>query len=361
MKRIVLAHKEKNLSIFNLLKSFIKHIAPISMLFISIGFINLWFYLKTIEQLPLLPSAISSPSALFSIFASMSIVITACLFIIILPAVFFFMLYLINKNNLRDKEIIINGTIISFILVVLGSINDGNIILGLITFLASFYFCYFIYIFYHNNIVIFLKILLQGAVINIPILITLLTINSNIVSSYQTIPIRLLILLIYAMISYIPIFTLNYIINQRNIYSRQSIKAISLGLLFIFYFIIAATPGIFTKLNYNIITYSGFNNNTKQLYKVLKENYPTGWIEENFDNSILEKNFIWVEGYAIFQNNAIALICPEKTYKNVQKYIMENITRFNNSRNSNLSDTTKCILIENKPYYKAAIKNSSNE
>lgn len=92
------------------------------------------------------------------------------------------------------------------------------------------------------------------------------------------------------------------------------------------YITLMAMGGLLYKLNDNTMSYVGLRSDEPQWFKINKEQFPQGWLNTNWQEKNSASSEVWLKGYPIFQNNTIALICPESTYKAMESYTYSKMT-----------------------------------
>ncbi|EOZ2166171.1 hypothetical protein ACQQKR_002300 [Klebsiella quasipneumoniae] len=320
------------------------NLTKISALLIAIGFINLWAYLYRIEQLDLLTLFLSSPSTLLAIFASLALIIIAWISLLLLPTIVYSSLVtIIPKNN--AKRVISHSIAISIILSVLGT-SDMSTAIGLLIFTITWYICYFTWLYIKNRNMNFLGTFFISVYLNIFIIIIIrLVYNLAALSDIHKLG-KITILLFYIAAIYYPLIIRNIPSAKWKTKKKKLITQSSILLLIILYPTIVITPGLMSKLNNYTIYLAGLRSDEKSWYKLTISNYPSGWLEHNWEIKSSKQKEIWVQGYPTIQNSIIKLICPEKVHYQMNIYLSTRLNIFAKEREGSM-DTKSCILIKN--------------
>lgn len=346
-KKTILNNNKKNLRLEESFKIVLSNLTQVTIIFIVIGFINIWFYLYRIEQLNLLTVVISTPSTLLAIFASMSLIILLWVFLYITPTMIFLWLSTIYKKN--TNEIIFHTFLISLFLAIFGA-YPANVVIAIFIYIAMFYVCYLLY---HFNTNIEFKNkkpitnLLLAIFINLPLIIVLAIIYNK--ASLYNIDrsSRVFVLILNLAPIYAPLLYADYVIKKRkNISIREILISSVLTTATIGYIFMMSTSGMFLKLNDTTMSFSGLRSNELYWVKVNKKKFPKGWLEENWDIKENLHSEIWLQGFPLFYNNNTALICPQSTMDAMMLYSNSRLTAFSNSPKGSMN-SSKCILIEN--------------
>ncbi|ECC9552440.1 Uncharacterised protein [Salmonella enterica subsp. salamae] len=331
-------------SLIRTLTFIFSHLPQISVVFAVIGFINIWIYLYRIEQLNLLTSFLSSPSTLLAIFASLSLIVTLWGLMLLLPTILFSsLLTTMPKSN--SKSIILHAIVISIILSILGT-TEESIANGLLTYIVTFYICYFLWLYIQNKNIKSLGAFFIGLFLNIPTLIIIILIYNKAALANIERAAKVIILLIYLIMIYMPLIISNDILTKKEKTRKNNLLKIFITIsLVIVYFTATITPGLIIKLNNYAISFAGLRSDDKFWYKINTENFPSGWLEYNWGVSSINQKEVWIQGYPIIQNNNITFVCSEKTHSLMDKYISARLNLFVQKKNGSM-DTKSCILIE---------------
>lgn len=334
------------------LRTTVKYLPQISAFCAIIGFVNIWIYLGRIDQLPLLPSVLASPSTLLAIFASMSLIITLWSILIIFPAA---VLAWYVKNIGGDKRInhfITHSLILSIIIAVAG-VNDSSLTPPIATYYAMIYACHICIKQCKNKTKESIQNILGALFFNIPLFMIFLFIYNKSSLSEVDRTVRLITLLSYLFAIYTPILSISIHFKNKKIIDIKSIIAVLLSTFIIlfpitYYF----NKGLLFKFNDYTMVLSGLRSTELQSFKVDSASFPTGWLDSNWGVGSTNDSQLWLKGYPLFQNNEIILTCPEETMREMNKYIVANSTLHNNLHKGSMS-SMRCIFIRKKEeYYK---------
>ena len=324
------------------------NLTQLSIAFAVIGFINIWIYLYRINQLNLLTSVISAPSTLLVIFASMSMILILWLILYIIPTIIF--TWCASVNDLTDNShfIVAHSTFISLYLAIFGA-YPSETALSVLIFCSVVYISYFIYRHFtasaKNSIIHFIV----AFATNVPLIFVLSVIYNKVALSDIPRIYRVCILGLNLIPVYVPLFYAAIILKKNKIIRIKEIfliTALTTGA--VAYITLMAMGGLLYKLNDNTMSYVGLRSDEPQWFKVNKEQFPQGWLNTNWQEKNSAGSEVWLKGYPIFQNNTIALICPESTYKAMESYTLSKMTFFSSLPRGSM-DSSQCIVIENSP------------
>lgn len=341
-------YRKKN-TVYNLLKRVLRllfsNLPQLSLLSAAIGFINIWIYLSRIDKLNLLTSFLASPATLLAIFASMMLIIILSMLLLLMPTFIFSWISLFD-SNCNSRSIIVHSVVISIILSIIGT-TDTTYVTGFLIFIIAFYLCYFNWERLQHRCKTSFIAFLKGLFINISTLIIMSAIYNNAALSGVARFYKIIILLSYLIIIYIPLIACNDIlINKKKTKKNNPIQIIAITILMAMYFIGTITPGLLTKLNNYTLAFTGLRSDTMTWYKVNTKNFPSGWLDRNWNIKPGVQDDVWIQAYPIIQNNNIAFICSEQTYKQMNEYVNTRLNAFVEKQSGSM-DTSHCILIQN--------------
>lgn len=158
---------------------------------------------------------------------------------------------------------------------------------------------------------------------------------------------KIIILLSYLFIIYTPLIVFNDIfINKKNTKKHNAIQAIAIIIFVNIYLIGIMTPGLLAKLNNYTLAFAGLRSDAMFWYNVNTKKIPSGWLEQNWNIKPSAQDDVWIQGYPIIQNNNIAFVCSEQTYKEMSEYVNTRLNSFVEKQSGSM-DTSHCILIQN--------------
>lgn len=341
---------KKSPPVFNVLRYLANNITKISLFLVMMGCFNLWFYLYRIDHLTLLPSMLTTPSTLLAISFALAGIIVAFFITLLMPAIFYLAKMLLSKEHKPDKAIIPHSFLMSFIISVTG-VLESETANSIFIFIISGYCINLIFHIFYGNWRRQIKIYASAFLINVAfIIITLFIYNKADLSGIDRFY-RFITIFLYMTICYFPIMAIYDFFNEtkRGI-NKKTIISLATTFIIIFYVTLNITPGFFVRANDHAIYLAGLKSNHINLYKIQANEYPAHWFKNNWTVKYRENESIWVEGYAIFQNSNIKVICPADSQARIQKKLIEETTIFSRLEKSRgaWKDMENCIEIENK-------------
>ncbi len=324
------------------------NLTQLSITFAVIGFINIWVYLYRINQLNLLVSIISAPSTLLVVFASMIMIILLWLVLYISPTLIFTWCTSVNGLTDNSYSIIFHSIFISLYLAVFSAYPTDTALSAFI-FCSVIYICYFIYRHFTTSAKDSIIHFAVAFATNIPLIIILSTIYNK--AALSDIPriYRICILSVNLIPVYVPLFhTSNILKKNKKIRFKDIVLITVLTTGAVAYITSMTMGGLLYKLNNNTMSYVGLRSDEPQWFKINKEQFPQGWLNTNWQDKNHTDSEVWLKGYPLFQNNSIALMCPESTYKAMEIYTRSKMTFFKGITHGSM-DSSQCIVIENSP------------
>lgn len=330
-------------------KFFITDLMQLSMLFAVIGFFSIWIYLSRINQLSLLTSALSTPSTLLAVFASICLILTKWGILLSIPSIIFTWSTKANKIDYLVKRLFFHSLFSSIILAVLSCV-PGDIAIPLTIYCIMLYCCYIIYLktipTEKNSLTIFCTALLINFIM---IFIFSILYNNMSLQQYER-PERIFTLLIGLIVVYTPIGTVVwYITKGKKIKIKEIVMIALFSVSVLVYSTTMFASGIFIKLNDYSMSYAGLRDNNYHWIKINPGDFPDSWLD-NYKGikKTTSNGQIWLQGYSLFQNKDYAFICSQETMSEIKKYTRSRMIPFFDTPIGSM-DTTSCILTENKP------------
>lgn len=342
--------KTRTLNIYDIGIWLTQNLAKISLFAVLTGCLNLWLYLYRIDHLPLLPSMLTTPSTLLSISFALIIIIFSFFIMLLLPTLFYSFSTLFLANKEADAAVIKHSFLISVFLAVTG-VFDTQIALGLFIYILSGYILFFAWHFLQGEWKKQMKLYLRCIIINLAFIIVIPFIyNSADLSGIDRFY-RFVVIFMYLVICYILIAaTYDLLKRKRSFFSKQNIFSWLLAFVTIIYLTMSIAPGFVTRANDYAMTLAGLKSEQKSLFKVTPADYPDNWLKDRWVIKYTQAGSNWIEGYAIFQNSNVKVICPTAVYQQIKQRMIKETTIFSQL------DTTRrrpagilnCLDIENK-------------
>ncbi|MEM6052274.1 hypothetical protein AAH450_17065 [Erwinia sp. P7711] len=343
--------KPQHLNIYDIGVWLTQNLAKISLFSVLMGFLNLWFYLYRIDHLPLLPSMLTTPSTLLSISFALIIIIFGFFITLLLPTLSYSFSTLFLAKKETDTAVIRHSFFISLFLAITG-VFDSETALGLFIYIISGYIIFFAIQFFYCEWRETMKIYSRCIIINFAFMIVLFFIYNRAGLSGIDRFYRFVVIFLYLISCYILMAaTYDFLKSKRPFFSKKNILPYLLAFIIIMYLTMSIAPGFITRANDYAMTLAGLKSEQKSIFKVNPADYPDNWLKERWLIKYTNAGSVWVEGYAIFQNSNVKVICPTTDYQQIKKRMIEETTIF--SKTSTLrhpsGNTFNCIDIENKP------------